>query len=295
MKLLIAYGLKLFIIFFALIFSGFLYFKGGEYIVSFLLPVWNPPAVTEFPNSLKVETNDCEIALPVSIEGKTYKFLLDTNRPFSLGALEKLNFKDKKFELIKGIFGFGLVKDLKIGKMEFHYVRLPLLGSKEVKGFKLNNIPEGYDGVLGNDFVFNVNMGIQLSKKRIIIRKPLERPKDRKFSEIRLKTDIIPLLPKAYLSFMGKEVHLQLNNMEKSSVLLEEKAHAKAIESALQEEELDPTIAVLGKETVEDISKKEVGFLESYTGPDGYLGCGLMKQFKEVGLDYKSGNLFVVR
>ena len=274
MKLLIKYGLKLLIIFFVLIFSGFLYFKGGEYIFSFLLPVWNPPAITEFPQSLKIETKDCEISLPVSIEGKSYNFLLDTNRPFSLGVLEKLNFKDKKIELIKGVFGFGLVRDLKIGKMKFRYVRLPLLGNKKIQGLKLNNIPEGYDGVLGNDFVFNVNMGIQLSNKKIIIRKPLERPSTQKFSEVGLKTDIIPLLPKASLRFMGKEIQLQLNNMEKTSVLLEDKVYKNLIESASKEEDLDPTTAIFEKEIIKDISKKEVGFFESYTGPDGFLGCG---------------------
>ncbi len=296
MKLLIKNGLIGLIIIFILTFTSFLYLKGGEYIISFLLPVWNPPAVTEFPNQLSIETNDCEIAIPVELEGKTYKFLLDTNRPFSLGVLEKLQFKNKRIELIKETFGFGLVETMTIGKMQFHEVRLPLLGTKEHFGFKLNNIPEGYDGVLGNDFIFNVNMSIKYSEKRIIIDKPLARPRDKNFSEIKLKTDIIPLLPRAHVNFMGNEVVLQLKNLEKeTSINIEERAYAKSMENVSKDDELDPTVGMIGSQTLEGVTKKKVNFIDKYTGTDGDIGCGLLKSFRTVGLDYKAGNLFVVR
>lgn len=296
MKLLIKNGLIALIFVFVLTFSSFLYFKGGEYIASFFLPVWSPPSITEFPSVLKVETNDCEIIVPVEIEGKVYKFLLDTNRPFSLGVLDKLEFKNKKFELIKDVFGFGLVQKLKIGKMEYRLVRLPLLGNGKNLGFKLNNIPEGYDGVLGNDFIFNVNMSIQLAKKSIIIDKPLARPKDRNFSEIKLKTDLIPLLPRAYVNFLGSNVVLQLKNLDSNtSIKIEESAYARSIEKSPKDEDLDPTVGHLGNFALDGVQKKEVNLIEKYTGVDGDLGCGLLKKFQTVGLDYKSGNLFVVR
>jgi len=295
MKILIKYGLISLILIFTITLSGFLYFKGGAYIVSFLLPTWNPPSVTVFPSHISIKTKDCEVSVPVVIEGKTYNFLLDTDRPFSLGVLEKLDFKKQKFELLKEVFGFGLVETLKIGKMEFHQVRLPLLGNKEYKGFKLNTVPEGYDGVLGNDFIFNVNMGISLKQKKIHIRKPLERPRDRKFSEIKLKTDIIPLLPRASVNFLGKEVVLQLKNLKKDSTIsIEDKTYSKILESA-PKEDLDPTAALIGKETLDGVQKKDVNFLEANSGAQGELGCGIFKSFQEVGLDYKSGNLFVVR
>ncbi|MCO4792521.1 MAG: hypothetical protein KC493_02320 [Bacteriovoracaceae bacterium] len=278
-----------------LTFSGFLYFKGGEFVASFLLPVWSPPVVAVFPTDIKIKKNDCNITIPVEIEGAKYKFLLDTNRPFSMGVLDKLKFKKTRIELIPGVFGFGLVENIKIGTMGFRHVRLPLLGNKKIKGFRLNNIPEGYDGVLGNDFIFNVNLTLDLKRGTARLNKPLSKPLGEKVIEVKMKTDLIPLLPLVSVDYLGKEVKLQLKTSEqKTFIRFKEHLAEQAVEESKGDEEADPTAVTIGNESIYNFKKTKNSFTEKYIGPDGVLGCEMLKYFSKVGLDYKSGRLFVV-
>lgn len=114
---------------------------------------------------MEAETEGCRLFIPVTINDRKGRFLLDPSRSHSIIDLGFAGAMEGGYG-IPSFYGVAFLDTLKVGDILFKDIRLP------VGDAQMGDLLDQVDGIIGVDFLIQVKATLSLRDKKVIFDAP---------------------------------------------------------------------------------------------------------------------------